>query len=84
MIKSGHWPEGRPPTQAELRKALGAAIDAIDLDGARREVAPFVLDPHALSVWSPEFFQAVAEKVTIVRCVPGRRRGKTGRRQDSE
>jgi hypothetical protein len=66
MIQSGHWQKGRPLTPAEFRKALGAAIDAADLDGARREVAPFALDPHALSVWSPEFFHAVAEKVTIV------------------
>ena len=66
MIQSGHWPGGRPLTPAEFRKDLGKAIEAVDLDGARREVAPFVMDPDALSVWSPEFFHAVAKKVKIV------------------
>lgn len=46
----GHWPEGRPLAPAEFRKTLGDAIDVVDLDGARREVAPFVLDPDAPSV----------------------------------
>jgi hypothetical protein len=66
MATDSNWPEGRRLTPAEFRKALGAAIDAVDLDGARREVAPFVLDSDALSVWSPEFFHAVGKKVKIV------------------
>jgi len=66
MIQSGHWPQDRDLTPVAFRNALSAAIDAVDLEGARREVTPFVVDPDALSVWSPEFFHTLVEKIEIV------------------
>lgn len=66
MIQSGHWPKGRPLTPGAFRKALNAVIDTVDLEGARKEVTPFVVDPDALSVWSPEFFHSLVEKIEIV------------------
>jgi predicted nucleotidyltransferase component of viral defense system len=66
MIQSGHWPEGEPLTESAFRKNLDEAIGAVDLGGARKEVAPFVADPDSLAAWSPGFFRTVSEKVKIV------------------
>lgn len=63
MVQSGHWPEGKPLTEGAFRKSLREAIDTVDLNAARKEVAPFVAHPEALAVWSPKFFQALADKV---------------------
>lgn len=66
MVQSGHWPEGESLTERAFRKNLDEAIGAVDLDGARKEVAPFVADPDSLAAWSPGFFRTVSEKVKIV------------------
>jgi predicted nucleotidyltransferase component of viral defense system len=65
MIQSGHWPEGEPLTEGAFRKRLGETIETVDLNAAKKEVAPFVAHPEALAVWSPKFFQALADKVEI-------------------
>ncbi len=66
MVQSGHWPKDKPLTPAAFRRTLDEAINSVDLKSAKKEVAPFVADPDALSVWSPEFFHAIARKVKIV------------------
>lgn len=65
MVQSGHWPEGEPLTEGAFRKSLREIIDTVDLSAAKKEVAPFVAHPEALAVWSPKFFQALADKVEI-------------------
>ena len=65
MVQSGHWSKGQPFTVTEFRKVLEETIGTVDLDSARREVLPFVVDADALSVWSPEFFRAVADRVMV-------------------
>jgi predicted nucleotidyltransferase component of viral defense system len=65
MVQSGHWPEGEPLTEGAFRKSLRETIDTVDLSAAKKEVAPFVAHPEALAVWSPKFFQALADKVEI-------------------
>ncbi len=65
MVQSGHWPEGKLLTHRAFYLLLREAIDTVDLNAARKEVAPFVAHPEALAVWSPEFFRAVADKVEI-------------------
>jgi hypothetical protein len=65
MVQSGHCPEGEPLTEGAFRKSLRETIDTVDLSAAKKEVAPFVAHPEALAVWSPKFFQALADKVEI-------------------
>lgn len=66
MVQSGHWPNDQALTPGAFRKALAELIGTVDLEAAKREVAPFVSDPDALAVWSPDFFRAVAARVRIV------------------
>ena len=42
---------------------LHDAIDRLDVHQARREVEPFVRQPAAIAVWSPEFFHDIAGKI---------------------
>jgi len=63
MRQSGHWKgEARLSTDA-FRAVLGEAIDALDVEKARREVSLFIKDPSALAVWSRDFFRDVAGRI---------------------
>ena len=64
--QSGDWTEDKALSRADLRDLLSAAIEILDVEGARREVEPFVRDPRALELWSREFFRNVAERIVFV------------------
>ena len=66
MRQSGHWTESTPLGGEALRQLLHEAIDALDVEQARREVEPFVRDPAALQVWSKEFFRDVAGRILFI------------------
>ncbi|MDO8942607.1 MAG: nucleotidyl transferase AbiEii/AbiGii toxin family protein, partial [Desulfobacterales bacterium] len=63
MRQSGHW-KGEEALSAEaFRSALGEAIDALDVEKARKEVAPFIKDQSSLALWSRDFFRDVAGRI---------------------
>jgi predicted nucleotidyltransferase component of viral defense system len=66
MRQSGDWKGNKPLDPAFFQKRLSEVIDAIDVNQARREVAPFVRHPQALDVWSQEFFRDVAGRIRVV------------------
>lgn len=66
MRQSGDWAEVRALGPTDLHGILSAAIEVLDVEGARREVEPFVRDPRALELWSKEFFHGVAERIVLV------------------
>ena len=65
MRQSGHWTKGVPLDEGTFRDLLRKAIDGLNVEGARREVEPFVSDPRALEVWSMEFFHDVASRIRV-------------------
>ncbi len=39
------------------------AVESLDIESARDEVRPFVLDRQALEIWSRDFLNALIDKV---------------------
>jgi len=66
MRQSGDWGETGVLTGDALLQLLDDAIEPLDVEGARREVEPFVRHPAALQVWSREFFRDVAGRIVFV------------------
>jgi len=66
MRQSGHWSWDAPLDEGAFRDLLGEAIEGLNVEGARREVEPFVSDPSALEVWSKDFFHDVASRIQTV------------------
>jgi predicted nucleotidyltransferase component of viral defense system len=66
MRQSGDWTEAAPLTDDALKQLLEDAVKALDVEGARREVEPFVRDPASLQIWSREFFRNVADRIVWV------------------
>jgi len=63
MRQSGHWKEPAPMAKTDLDRLLVAAIERLDVDRARKEVEPFILNPETLAVWSRDFFLDVAGRI---------------------
>ena len=63
MRQSGHYAANESLTKKIMLKKLNEAIDRLDVDLARKEVASFVNDPRSLEIWSKDFFRAASEKI---------------------
>ena len=66
MRQSGDYSESKPLTPEKLRQLLRRAVDDLDVEQVRREVAPFVRDRRALEVWSQEFFRSIIERIAPI------------------
>jgi hypothetical protein len=66
MRQTGHWKGDQSLSASEFSALLNDAIDRLDVDQARSDVAPFVKDRLALDIWSHGFFRDVAGRIEIV------------------
>lgn len=66
MRQTGHWTGEGQLTPPAFTGLLYEAIDRLDVDQARRDVAPFVKDRETLAIWSRDFFRDVTRRIKIV------------------
>ena len=66
MRQTGHW-TGQTTLSAEVfRATLIESIARLDVEQARREVAPFVKEQENLAIWSRDFFEDVAGRIRVI------------------
>jgi hypothetical protein len=65
MRQSGHYSDAAALDEQAFRLMLASRIAELDVADARSEVERFLPDPSTVSVWSREFFSAVAERILI-------------------
>ena len=65
MRQSGHYSDDAALDESALRSLLGQRIEDLDIVAARSDVARFLVDPTTVRVWSPDFFRAVARRISI-------------------
>lgn len=66
MIQSGDYPAAEPLDGPSFRAMCHEAIDQLNVDQAREEVLPFVVDPRSLEIWSRDFFRTLVDRIEIV------------------
>ncbi len=66
MRQSGHWQGSAPLDREAFNTLLHAAIERLDVNKARLEVANFVREPSLLDIWSHRFFSDVVGRVRVV------------------
>ena len=66
MRQSGDYTEDGELTSEKLHELLARAVEGLDVEQVRREVAPFVRDQRAVDVWSRTFFGTIAERIVAV------------------
>jgi len=65
MVQSGDWVRGQTLTGDNLHQRLTETIDRLDVNQARNEVMPFVVNTDALAVWSQDFFKDLARRIQL-------------------
>ncbi len=63
MRQTGHWSGDKNLSPVVFTDLLFEAIDRLDVNQARKDVAPFVKDQQMLALWSHDFFQDVASRI---------------------
>ena len=66
MAQSGHktWNGGLTPEI--FSELLRKRIEAFDIESAKSDVVRFVVNPDSVSIWSKDFFMAVAGEIAFV------------------
>ncbi len=65
MRQSGHFAGAEHLTREALLELLYTAIDGLNVNSARNEVAPFLSDVRSLDIWSRDFFKSAAERIMV-------------------
>lgn len=63
MRQTGHWSGDQSLSPLAFSDLLFEAIDRLDVNQARKDVAPFVNDQQMLALWSHDFFSDVASRI---------------------
>jgi predicted nucleotidyltransferase component of viral defense system len=63
MRQSGSRKEGAPLKLAELIQLICERSETLDIDLAKDDVFRFIDDPRSIEVWSPQFFQQIAQQM---------------------
>ncbi len=65
MRQTGHWSGELKLSPSAFSDLLFEAIDRLDVNQARKDVAPFVKDQQMLALWSHDFFSDVASRIRV-------------------
>lgn len=65
MRQTGHWSGDKNLSPVVFADLLFEAIDRLDVNQARKDVAPFVKDQQMLALWSHDFFQDVVSRIKV-------------------
>ena len=63
MRQTGQWNGEKSLSPVVFTDLLFEAIDRLDVNQARKDVAPFVKDQQMLALWSHDFFRDVANRI---------------------
>ncbi|MBW2707262.1 MAG: nucleotidyl transferase AbiEii/AbiGii toxin family protein [Deltaproteobacteria bacterium] len=66
MRQSGDYRDDEPLTPDRLHHLLRQTVEDLDVEQARREVAPFVVDQRALGLWSQDFFRQIIPRIISI------------------
>lgn len=66
MRQTGDYQGDQPLTPARLQHLLRQAVDDLDVEQARREIAPFIKDRNTLEVWSKDFFKQIIKRIVYI------------------
>ena len=66
MRQSGDFTGKTHLSRGRLIELIYNAIDNVNIDLARQEVAPFIDDIRSLEIWSKDFFKAAAQRIEVI------------------
>ena len=64
LVDSGFEGAREDLSLADIKEILRKRFESIDFNQAKEDVLPFIRNPSALDMWSPDFFMAITEGLT--------------------
>lgn len=64
--QSGHWPREQAFGVENLQTLLATRIASLDVARDRQDIERFLVDPQALSIWSPSYFRELVQRIQLV------------------
>jgi predicted nucleotidyltransferase component of viral defense system len=65
LKQTGGWESENQMQQSDLFDLLQKKISELDIDRAKKDVAPFLRDQAAIALWSREFFLSVLSRLKV-------------------
>ena len=66
MRQSGDYHDAEPLGEHRFRTMLRETIATLDVERAREEVMPFVVDQRSLEIWSRNFLDSLVDQIDLV------------------
>ena len=66
MCQTEHWKVTETLDRSALIKMIEDRFSTVDFTQAKKDVAPFIRDSHALDLWSQEFFNSITRDKLVV------------------
>jgi hypothetical protein len=63
MVQTKDWPEDRGFHIEDLKNIFYEKLNETDIDQAKKDAAPFLSNPEALEIWSPDFFRSIVGNI---------------------
>lgn len=63
LIDSGYLAADKQLSLEDVKTILNERFDKINFNQAKQDVLPFIKNPQALDIWSPEFFKAITDNL---------------------
>jgi len=67
MVQTAHWLAEDNLTRESLLKLLENKITQADIHKAKEDIKPFIKDQQSLSLWAPDFFLQVIQRIKIIK-----------------
>ena len=66
MHQSGHLADNESINKQKFFEYLNSTIQRLDITQAKKDIQNFIKDAEALSVWSKDFFSAIAQRIVFL------------------
>lgn len=64
--QSGQWADERPLSQDIVVAWLDEKFSSLDIDAAKRDVSPFIIDKSSVELWSCDFFRGLLSRLRFL------------------
>lgn len=66
LAQTGHIAADAPMCIEDVSRMLCERFDQIDYEQAKADVLPFIADPRALGLWTPDFFKSITTTLRTI------------------
>ncbi|ADD67398.1 Domain of unknown function DUF1814 [Denitrovibrio acetiphilus DSM 12809] len=63
MVQTGDWTKDKSFHIEDLKNIFYEKLNETDIEQAKKDATPFLNNPEALEIWSPDFFRSIVDNI---------------------